>query len=139
MSDRLDNAIGLIFAIIAFQFVVAGQIPNLPYLTIVDKYNLAVFVFVLILLLESVVVGWREGQWFDEDQTEAIDNLFLGLLSGVWLLFHIMFVSYVYLKMQAEVDKIGRPFDHTHGQQTLASYFGSELKTIPWKGSSKVA
>eukprot|EP01084_Bolivina_argentea_P299017 515406_1 len=41
LSDRLSFSIGLIFAIIAFQFIIGDQLPNLPYLTIVDKYNLA--------------------------------------------------------------------------------------------------
>ena len=49
--------IGLIFAIVAFQFIIAERIPNLPYLTIVDKYNLGVFVFLILNSFESVFVS----------------------------------------------------------------------------------
>ena len=58
VGDRLQYATTMVLAIVAFQFVTASIIPSVPYLTMIDKYNLLVLVFIILITMESIVVGW---------------------------------------------------------------------------------
>eukprot|EP01084_Bolivina_argentea_P320641 556368_1 len=134
ISDRLAFAVGLVFAIVAFQFILSAQIPNLPYLTIVDKYNLAVFIFILIIALESVIVGWKDGDFWDHDVAETMDYVFSAFMFIAYLLLHIGFMVYVFKKRRFEKNKIGMTFEETHAPPKLGVCFSSEMHMIPWKG-----
>ena len=153
LSDRLDFSIGLTFAIVAFQFIISDQIPNLPYLTIIDKYNLSVFSFILINSLISVIIGWKDSSliellfinnnnnnndYTDDELNEKIkkkandiDYIFFIILVIIYILFHILFTLYVIKKKNYENNKIGKSFINTHKNGLkIEAYPGNKLKKI---------
>ena len=51
VSSRYDVLITLLLTVIAFQFVVTSYLPNISYLTLLDKYILFCFVFLIINMI----------------------------------------------------------------------------------------
>eukprot|EP00483_Globobulimina_turgida_P008297 UN08313 len=43
MDGRLGYTITMVLTIVAFQFVIQSKLPEVPYLTLVDRYNLFIF------------------------------------------------------------------------------------------------
>ena len=122
LGDRLAFSLGLIFAIVAFQFIISDKIPNLPYLTIIDRYNLIVLAFTLLTAFQSVVIGWKSQDSVDEDEIDDInkyDYFCLVIIGVLYVLTHLMFALYVWQKIKEENGKIGQSFVSTH-QQGLA-------------------
>eukprot|EP01083_Nonionella_stella_P039122 106401_1 len=133
LSDRLAFSIGLIFAIVAFQFIIADQLPNLPYLTIVDKYNLAVFMFILTISFESVLVGWKEEGLFG-DNSETYDYYFLIALVIAFIVYHVGFAIYIMKRRQFENSKIGTKIDEEPGlsEFSLSVFKSKDLYQVPF-------
>eukprot|EP01084_Bolivina_argentea_P095361 171469_1 len=151
LSDRLSFSMGLIFAIIAFQFIISDQIPNLPYLTIVDRYNLFVFVFILLISFESVIVGWKDATLFESNKecmpafmkkyvsfnesnvcAEIYDYCCLVILAVIYVVFHVIFATYIGIKRRVENRKIGVSIVKTLPATNLSSCLAKDLEIIPF-------
>ena len=105
IEGRLGFAITLVLTIVAFQFVISSQLPNVSYLTIIDKYNIYTLIFILILSFESVITGYNEEGLFSVDPHE-IDKIFGISLAILWFICHILFIIYSRVKYKKERLKI---------------------------------
>ena len=105
IEGRLGFAITLVLTIVAFQFVISSQLPNVSYLTIIDKYNIYTLIFILILSFESVITGYHETGLFNVNPTK-MDQIFTILLIIVWFIGHISFIIYSRIKYKIERSKI---------------------------------
>jgi len=102
-GDRLSNAFGLLLAGMVFMFVVSSQLPNVPYLTILDKYIYTCFLFMLGIAVECAVVQL----WGDvEGEAEAKDKLMLRIAVIVFLGIHVVFSIYSYFARKFELKKL---------------------------------
>eukprot|EP01083_Nonionella_stella_P111186 326020_1 len=77
---------GLVFAVVAFQIIIGDALPAVPYLTIVYKYNLTVFIFIILITIEALLVGWREDGI--ADWCEELDQWFCICFFVVYVVFH---------------------------------------------------
>ena len=99
VEDRLNYSIGILFAIIAFQFVISSHLPNLPYLTIIDKYNVFSLVLILITSIEAYIVGYYD-PFFNDITT--FDQVFFSIVFVVFILFHALFAWYIKKKIDIQ-------------------------------------
>merc|ERR1712228_907590 len=53
VGDRLAFGITMVLTIVAFQFVITSSLPTVNYLTLIDKYNLFIFSFTAVQIVES--------------------------------------------------------------------------------------
>jgi len=92
-ADRLGFLITLVLASVAFQYIVSNQLPQVPYLVLLEKYTISVFTSTVLLLgLVSLLGG--DFITSDEDERERLDRLF-GIGFICWLVFsQIVFVLY---------------------------------------------
>merc|ERR1712013_321871 len=67
VTDRLSYLLALLFAVIAFQIIIGETIPFVPYLTIVDKYNLSILLLIMVHMVGVITVGGREEGLFVEN------------------------------------------------------------------------
>lgn len=58
LSKRLNIAFIDILSIIAYQFLVEGEMPNIDYLTFTDGFFLIPFAILFSTVLESLIVYW---------------------------------------------------------------------------------
>eukprot|EP01083_Nonionella_stella_P111188 326024_1 len=108
---------GLVFAVVAFQIIIGDALPAVPYLTIVYKYNLTVFIFIILITIEALLVGWREDGI--ADWCEELDQWFCICFFVVYVVFHSIGVVYVRSKVEQENDKIGQTIEATQDLQPI--------------------
>lgn len=140
VGDRLSYTTTMLLAIVAFQFVIQSIIPSVPYLTLIDRYNLLVLIFMLLIALESVIVGWHGAYTEDNDDDDAYDDIknadFIAMIV-LLILFGLINVIFIYLAIKAsrfEAQKIGKSreeideihkqagYDQTDGEIQIRNY-----------------
>jgi len=92
-ADRLGFLITLVLASVAFQYIVSNELPQVPYLVLLEKYTISVFTSTVVLLgLVSLLGG--DFITSDEKERENLDRIFaIGFVA--WLIFsQIVFVVY---------------------------------------------
>ena len=105
IGDRLSYAITMALTIVAFQFVMSSELPQVSYMTLLDKYNLFTFSYVLLITMESTIVGYNEiGLFHDSD---SADNYFAAIIGISFLFGTLIFVVYAYRVNRIELNKIG--------------------------------
>ena len=99
LGDRIGFLITLILASVAFQFIVSQYLPTVSYLTVLDKYTLAVFTLTCILLGAVSVLGELD---VTDDARATIDRYCFWIFLAVMLGIQLIFVSYgIWLRRQA--------------------------------------
>eukprot|EP00483_Globobulimina_turgida_P010902 UN10923 len=74
MGDRLSLLITLILTAVAFSFVLFDSLPNVPYLTFIDKYILGSYAFLVGLMIEAALIRMP-------GFTEQVDTYFMYITS----------------------------------------------------------
>lgn len=91
LGDRIGFLITLILAAVAFQFIVSQYLPNVSYLTFLDKYTFCVFTLCCALLGVVSYIGIADMS--DEKRLDA-DKWCLWLYLFVLTLMQIIFLAY---------------------------------------------
>jgi len=146
-ADRLSVSITLVLVVAAYKFSISSFIPKLPYLTLLDKYVLACFLFVSASVMEASIVGFglirqtemiREG--FDPAtgfNWRTIDEVFEYGLLVIFAVVHLIFLVHIYnpwrrkrQKRQAILDAIavGLRQRASTFQQAYGSGIGEKTK-----------
>jgi len=98
LDNRLNMLFTLLLTMVALQMVVNSTVPNIPYLTLLDKYTIFSFFFIFILILETSLIGIEH--FYDG----SVDHAFFWIFLGGFLLFHVWFIWYCYQKKFKEED-----------------------------------
>jgi len=98
LDNRLNMLCTLLLTIVALQMVVNSTVPNIPYLTLLDKYTIFTVFFNFMLILETSFIGI--GHAYDS----TTDGIFFFLFLAFFLLFHVWFIHYCYRKKTKEED-----------------------------------
>lgn len=77
----LTRAVRVACSAIAFRFVSADRLPQLPYQTLLDKYNTFSFLVLACTLVEHAVVGL----WPDNETARLVDKSFGSFLFSLWV------------------------------------------------------
>jgi len=85
-GDRVTLVFTAVLANVVYQLAVYGELPQIPYMTYLDWYNLTYFLLMLLILLVSALVVFHSEEYFedhfhnvDQDNLRSID-LTLGLM-----------------------------------------------------------
>jgi len=85
-GDRVNVIFAAVLANVVYQLAVYGELPQIPYMTFLDWYNLFWFIFMLFILLVSAVIVFHDGEYFDRhfhvvgnDELRKVD-LYMGIL-----------------------------------------------------------
>jgi len=117
LGDRLNLLITLILTAVAFGVIVTSSLPNVPYLTYLDKYILSQYMFLVFIMGETAFLdrGTEAG-----GITEETDTVIFWLCLAWTVLFNIGFFVYGYwlrqkeaLKLTLSSDDIEREVNHS--------------------------
>ena len=97
---RLLYVVTNMLTIVAFFFIVSSSLPQIPYLTLIDKYmNIALFFVFMIAVLCVIILA------YDLEGSDEETYLFYSLL-GATVLGHVIFAIHVYICRAIEYQKM---------------------------------
>jgi hypothetical protein len=108
-AGRLGHSMTIILTTVAFKLVIADSLPKVPYLTILDKYTLCGFIFVVLHALSDFYVGYQYTKLLKQlkvgkhshpleitgnqhDELEKLDRHLLGGWALCWCIVNIGFL-----------------------------------------------
>ena len=103
LGERLSLLITLILTSVAFSIVIQDKLPNVAYLTFIDKYILASYFFLIAVVIESVLVSIID----DEEWQQDADRLLFWVFLFLWaILMGAAFIVYAHKLRQREKKKL---------------------------------
>jgi len=104
LGDRLGLLITLLLTIVAFSIVIQDKLPTVTYLTFMDRYILASYVFIIVIVIESIAMTKLES---DEERQAKWDHFLFYFFLGLWgIIFFGAFSVYAYILKQREEKKL---------------------------------
>ncbi|MCA6075444.1 hypothetical protein [Fulvivirga sedimenti] len=89
ISAQLTVSVTAILTLIVFQFSVAQTLPELPYLTSLDKYVIGTDIFVFMAFLETLITSYHEDRG-KKELSALIDRTSRILFPAVFVLFILL-------------------------------------------------
>ena len=109
LGERLGLLITLILTSVAFSIVIQDKLPNVTYLTFMDKYILTSYAFLIVIVIESVLISTVEE---DVDKQQDLDQLLFYIFSSLWvIIFGAFFGYYAWKLIKREHEKINMSSD----------------------------
>lgn len=109
LGDRLGLTFTLLLTIVAFKFVVADKLPNVPYLTVLDKYvNVSIIVLGVVSMVNAVVPFAVDDV---ANVTRIEHNYALPITSGLWMAFNVYFIYRLIRRRLYMTATIGTPLN----------------------------
>lgn len=103
----------MILTAVAFSYVVFEALPNVPYLTYMDKYILGSYGFLVVLMIES---AFLRQPWM----TEAADVVIFYIAIAWLILYNIFFMIYGYFLRKDEELKLTYSSDQIEKEVNLS-------------------
>jgi FlaA1/EpsC-like NDP-sugar epimerase len=101
LQDRLNFIATMLLTAVAFLFIVSGWLPQLKYLTLIDKYMMASFAFLTALAFQMAIFDKLELQM--EAETTA---MFINF--GFIFAHHVTFAFYGWKMRTEEIKKLNK-------------------------------
>ena len=92
-SSRLGVSVTMVLTVVAFKLEISSSLPDLSYLTLLDKFVLISFMYVGAIAMENGLATY----WLDDAQDEAAMYLFIAFFF-LWSLFVL---AVIFLKTTA--------------------------------------
>mmetsp|Transcript_22974 Transcript_22974/g.28213 ORF Transcript_22974/g.28213 Transcript_22974/m.28213 type:complete len:452 (-) Transcript_22974:108-1463(-) len=102
VQEKLDYLVTLLLTQVAYQFVLTTSLPNLPYLTILDKY--VSFGFIYIFLIMVFILSFSAAYDIEEEASKFQYALYI--LIGIFIIFHIYIAIVIILALKYETKKL---------------------------------
>jgi len=102
VEDRLSIDFTILLTVVAFQYVVNGSLPVLPFLTIIDLYILFAQGFILLVILEQSLLI----QLADDEEQSDFDETCFWISLIVWVVMQMSFLGYSAFKRRRERRKL---------------------------------
>lgn len=100
LGERLAIIITLLLTSVAYQSSVFSTLPNVPYLTLLDKYIVACFVFMCGITVETAMLNTE----YLNDETH--NNSMFWVSGGVFIGYHVCFMAVAIRKQFEEKKKL---------------------------------
>jgi len=108
VGDRLSFGITMVLTIVAFQFVITSSLPQVNYLTMIDKYNLFIFGINGLFMMETAFLSINDV--FDDSAGEAIDDACFYCFVSVFVCGHVYFILRAWKENKNEWAKLMVPY-----------------------------
>lgn len=104
LSQRLGYTMTLLLTTVAFSYTTFESLPNVAYLTLMDKYILAGYVYLIAIMVESCIIGLFANEY---------DIIFFYIALYVFIWYHSGFGYYSLYIRQEEENKLYYSSDQT--------------------------
>lgn len=97
LGQRLEVNFTIVLTSCTMKFLVADQLPKVPYYTLIDYYMVSCIFFLFFLLVENTVVQSVGAKWGAEEADKA-DLIGMYIWLGTWLLYNLS--QFVWFRMK---------------------------------------
>ena len=118
MGDRLSIAGTILLTAVAFETYVSSLLPNVPYLTLIEKYlvatNIYIGVVMILMAYDAYIVTYKCKDLVDcvdYNTEEKFTLISIALLSIITIGFLITFVHHNY-EEKKKLNKFNKPYDN---------------------------
>ena len=91
MESRLSISLTLLLTTAAYKFTISTMVPAISYLTLLDKYVLCSSCFIVLMILESAVVGRIAAVAEQRQSAQDIESVLAVLLYTIFVLLNVWF------------------------------------------------
>merc|ERR1711971_190001 len=105
VHERLGVSVTILLTFTAFQSIIADELPQTSAMLLIDWYICLAYLLQLLLVVCTSVVSVLLQMEVDIDTVHSVDWVFGGILSVVWLLFSLFYLS---LKSETFLDLCDR-------------------------------
>ena len=112
--ERISLAVTLLLTATAYSIVISNKIPILGYLTLLDKYILGIFSFIIGVVLEIAALEWVEAP------AETQRYVMYGDV-GVWLLANVYFICSVAYNRRYQEGQKGKALQREASESKVRS------------------
>ena len=102
-GDRLGVTLSLIITAAAYKFAIASMVPPVAYLTLIDKFVMALSLILLLCTVQNAVLGIKEGRGNGNSAlifSRGADVASSAALFGLWVLLHLYYWRRVLFSMR---------------------------------------
>ena len=92
VAARLDLSLSILLAAIALKFATSSYLPQIAYLTIIDKYVIASFCALAFSAAQHALIGWLDGEGWAAERLNVVNRVCLGLNCVLWALMQGFFL-----------------------------------------------
>eukprot|EP01052_Picozoa_sp_SAG31_P007059 SAG31_NODE_332_length_17516_cov_3.552840_5_plen_264_part_00 len=127
MEIRVGIDFTLVLTCVALKFLLHGNLPNVPYLTLLDRYVLCSFLLIAVMTIENGFISWY-AKTRSPEEAESMDYKLWIAIGALWLVFQVCYAAYTW-RLVRQRDKNVRALDyldHTDidkGKRTGMKYF----------------
>jgi hypothetical protein len=104
LGNRVSFLITLILAFVAFQFIISSSLPTTPYLTLMDQYTLASFMFLVLTMCIISIMG--RVQFASLDAYHDADNMLFYIAASVDVAIQLLFIARSFHARRVELAKL---------------------------------
>lgn|ERR1712217_227153 len=87
LGDRSSVTLTLLLTAVAYKYVIADQLPKIPYNTKLDLHLNMCFALLLVITVENGLVAF----FTDADMQAAVDRYFYVVIGVLWCCWHLVF------------------------------------------------
>mmetsp|Transcript_41790 Transcript_41790/g.110622 ORF Transcript_41790/g.110622 Transcript_41790/m.110622 type:complete len:384 (-) Transcript_41790:397-1548(-) len=84
LSSNIEITLTLILTAVAFRFSISGKLPTVSYMTVLDKYIMASFLFLMLVVIENLLCALVVPKEYEV--------LLVIVVAGSWILFNLVFL-----------------------------------------------
>jgi len=126
IADRLSYSVTLLLTVVAFQNSVQDQLPDLPMLTILDKFVMLSFGFISLVMGETILLTLNS-------YTELHDDIALCSFVIIWIMIHLYIFYLVVKSRKEERKKIFQSSKELAPSETIDFLISCKCDITTWK------
>ena len=104
VADRIGVGLTLLLTAAMYKLVIADMLPEVAYLTLIDKYTLASCLVITTFLLECACWTARFMDDAHSNDHELLADLGMYFVAGLWLFVQLFFVVISFMRVRASRD-----------------------------------
>ena len=86
----------LVLTASAYKMAISGKLPDISYLTVLDKYNLLCALFIVLVCVQSRCLNWLIEWGISLDGLRRFDRWSFGVFGGFWVLLQLWYGFAIY-------------------------------------------
>jgi len=96
INHRAQLSLMLVLTASAYKMAITGKLPDIAYLTLLDKYMLLCSLFIVLVAIQSRILNWFVEWRVDISALRLVDRVSFAFFSFLWFTLQVWYLYYMY-------------------------------------------